>query len=419
MSAAPGFFQSEAVRTLLSRASRAAGVPLSVHYLKDGEEGPLIANHGGCAACAHVASISGGRAACRKSRAAISNRALRQARAVADVCHLGFGVLAVPALAGEGYVVAFGPFVPATGDAALEHDACEGLADLCGERHAAFPVPLDDIHRAPGGSVPAMAEWVCEELARLWQACPRPAELVEESEALPKVEGPPVRGLRGPIPDANALATAIAGGHRRRVRALVLAFLLEQRPLRQRGPSQAPGRLLALLTQTVAACAKAGLDTRAAMTLLPEAARALPALADDAALADCALRVLTPLISKHAAVGALAEYRALDRLLLARLPESLPLAEAAAALGKSPAAVSLHLQRRFGLNYSEYQGRLRIERAKELLRRTQLSATAIGIRVGIDDQSNFGKLFKRHTGLTPLQYRAQHAKKAQKRKTQA
>ena len=106
MSAAPGFFQSEAVRALLSRASRAAGVPLAVHFVAHGEEGPLVVGHGGCAACKHLASVSGGRAACRKSRAAISARALKQSRAITDVCHLGFGVLAV------GTVVALLPEAP-------------------------------------------------------------------------------------------------------------------------------------------------------------------------------------------------------------------------------------------------------------------------------------------------------------------
>jgi len=68
------------------------------------------------------------------------------------------------------------------------------------------------------------------------------------------------------------------------------------------------------------------------------------------------------------------------------------------------------LRRKFGMSFSEYVNRLRIDRAKDLLRRTQLNATQIAQRLGISDQSNFGKLFKRFEGITPLEYRERFGK---------
>ena len=153
------------------------------------------------------------------------------------------------------------------------------------------------------------------------------------------------------------------------------------------------------------------MNTEAALRLLPDAARALPKLEGAAAQADCGLRVLRVIMRQpeKQLSPALLRYRALDRILCDSQPEGISLAEAARRLGRSSAAVSQHLMRHFGMNFSEYQGRIRIERAKEMLRRTRLSASVIGFRVGIDDQSNFGKLFRRHTGMTPLAYRAAHA----------
>lgn len=406
MSAGPGFFQSEAVRALLARASRAAGVPLAVHYLSNGQEGPLVIGFGGCAACKYVAGLSGGKTACRASRCKVSWSSLRQGSAVAGVCHMGFGLLSLPALRNETYAITLGPFVPNDAGNAIEYDALQGLADLCGELPASFPVTLDDIHRAAAGSLPAMAEWLTEELERLWTATAA-QQTITPPETSPILGNAATRRNIRPISPAAALATAIAGGHGKRVRALLLAEAKESRPRRRGEKSQSGTHVLALLTETLAVCAKAGIDTDEAMKLLPEAAVALGKAVTPEEATARAFKAVAVLLRPQP--GALRDYRGLDRLLAARLPERLTLAEAAEALGKSPAAISLHLQRRFGMNYSEYQACHRMERAQELLRRTQLSATAIAVRVGIDDVSNFAKLFRRHTGLSPLQYRARFA----------
>lgn len=414
MSTPPDFFQREAVRAFLARASRAAGVPLALHYSPRGQEGPLIIGFGGCAACKHVAALSGGHAACRTSRSALAARALRQARPVADVCHLGFGVLCVPALPGEDYLLSFGPFVPAGNDAALEQQALEGCADITGELLDKFPVPLDDIHRTPPGAVQAMAEWVVEELRRLWQETqPAPAKVEERATEDPPLATPRNAPATGPrIGDAHALAAAIAGANRRRVAALLRACADEAAAGKKHADTATP--LLALLTQTLAACRRAGIDVSSAMPLLPQAALALAKLPEAEAQVDCILRVLRwPMrAAARAQNPTLAAYTPLDRLVEDSLPEGIPLGEVAAQIGKDATTITRHLQRHFGMNYTEYLGRMRVERARELFRRTRLSATAVGIRVGIDDQSNFTKLFKRHMGMSPGAYRTRFGKKA-------
>lgn len=67
------------------------------------------------------------------------------------------------------------------------------------------------------------------------------------------------------------------------------------------------------------------------------------------------------------------------------------------------------LQRRFlqatKLTMTQYLQQLRIEKARELLETTSLPVEQIVWQIGYDDRASFNKLFKKETGLSPLQYR--------------
>ena len=88
-----------------------------------------------------------------------------------------------------------------------------------------------------------------------------------------------------------------------------------------------------------------------------------------------------------------------------KLDSEITLQQVADILGETPSAISHRMKKLLGMHFSEYLGRVRIEEAKRLLRSTKLSATIIAQRVGIADQSNFGKLFKKYAGMTPIEYR--------------
>lgn len=62
--------------------------------------------------------------------------------------------------------------------------------------------------------------------------------------------------------------------------------------------------------------------------------------------------------------------------------------------------------REVGMSPVRYLKFVRIQRAKELLKRTDLSIFSAALRVGFGDVSNFNKNFKSFEGCTPLQYRA-------------
>lgn len=57
-----------------------------------------------------------------------------------------------------------------------------------------------------------------------------------------------------------------------------------------------------------------------------------------------------------------------------------------------------------GFTIVEYQNDLRIRRAKELLKTTNLSAAEVGYQVGIRDVNYFYRLFKKKTGISPGKY---------------
>ena len=59
-----------------------------------------------------------------------------------------------------------------------------------------------------------------------------------------------------------------------------------------------------------------------------------------------------------------------------------------------------------GVTFTEYLTELRMNRAKELLRTTQtVERCVIAYAVGYNDPHYFSYLFKKHTGMTPRDFR--------------
>lgn len=71
----------------------------------------------------------------------------------------------------------------------------------------------------------------------------------------------------------------------------------------------------------------------------------------------------------------------------------------------SPAYISRYLKEKLHAGFSDLLKEARIDKAKELLVKTDLSILQISQIVGYDSQSHFIQLFHRSTGLSPLQYR--------------
>ncbi|UUZ92976.1 AraC family transcriptional regulator [Paenibacillus sp. P25] len=88
-----------------------------------------------------------------------------------------------------------------------------------------------------------------------------------------------------------------------------------------------------------------------------------------------------------------------------RYAENLTVSDIAESVYLSSTYVSLLFKQETGETVYEYLTKVRIERAKELLRDARIKFYEICDAVGYSDPSHFSKIFKKYTGLTPSAYR--------------
>jgi two-component system response regulator YesN len=79
----------------------------------------------------------------------------------------------------------------------------------------------------------------------------------------------------------------------------------------------------------------------------------------------------------------------------------------AAQVNLSASHFSLIFSHEAGQTFKEYLTEIRLKRAKELLRTTTLKAFAIADQIGYSDPHYFSQVFRKHTGLTPMEFRSE------------
>lgn len=94
----------------------------------------------------------------------------------------------------------------------------------------------------------------------------------------------------------------------------------------------------------------------------------------------------------------------LDKAMASRSP-NFSVCKRLGNLGYSYEHLSRVFRKQYGLTPNEYVQSIRIERAKDLLRHTDLIIAAIADSVGYADPVYFSRLFKRHTGISPGKFR--------------
>lgn len=67
-------------------------------------------------------------------------------------------------------------------------------------------------------------------------------------------------------------------------------------------------------------------------------------------------------------------------------------------------------KKHMGCTISQYISHLRVERAKEYLKNTNMRIIDVAAAVGCDNVTHFNRLFKKSTGLTPSQFRKENAR---------
>ncbi len=84
---------------------------------------------------------------------------------------------------------------------------------------------------------------------------------------------------------------------------------------------------------------------------------------------------------------------------------NLMLQDVASEVGISQSHFSTVFAQETGITFTQYLTGLRIAKAKELLEATQMRSSEIAFQVGYNDAHYFSYLFKKHTGMTPSDWR--------------
>ncbi|QJC51919.1 helix-turn-helix transcriptional regulator [Paenibacillus albicereus] len=103
--------------------------------------------------------------------------------------------------------------------------------------------------------------------------------------------------------------------------------------------------------------------------------------------------------SRHARLGEILSY------IHAHYDKELSIDAFAARLNMSPGYFSRVFKEEIGEKYVDYIARYRLEKAKELLLGTDLRIDDIAEKVGYWGRNSFHRVFRKHEGITPTQYR--------------
>lgn len=91
---------------------------------------------------------------------------------------------------------------------------------------------------------------------------------------------------------------------------------------------------------------------------------------------------------------------------------TLTLKEVSQSLHVHPSYLSREFSKYFDdLSFGDYIRKLRIEKATQMLRDTKKSLAEVAYLTGFSDQSHFNRIFKKHTGKTPAEFRKGTSKK--------
>lgn len=86
--------------------------------------------------------------------------------------------------------------------------------------------------------------------------------------------------------------------------------------------------------------------------------------------------------------------------------EDIDLADIAAASNLSPSRLSGLFRQQTGTSVMAYRNELRLVKAAQLLLQSNLRIADIGQRVGYTEQAFFSRIFRKHLGMSPRQYRS-------------
>lgn len=416
------FLESDFAQRIIERAATVAGTALAIFRTTDAEE-----KHSGCGtcadACAYVNNMPWGAQACKCSRETAVTSAYTRQKPVPFLCHMGFSCTAMPVFPESDAELAMvlGPFCPTEAPDSLEQDAREGLANLTNKQIEMLPFHLTDIPLAPAETVPEVAQWLAESLQTA----------IELHEGRTDTHPPPATINRAASPgrpvvhpstapfNASTIVAALKAGDSREARLLTESQIRDTESKRRTRMSVKRARAVAVVAAVLEWAENSDTDTEASWTKFTPFQATVHELDTESDIIREAMKVLAPIARKarkpkpklEATTKSDYDFAPLNKLMTSNLQDGITLKEAAAELGENATTITKRLQRNFGLSYSDYLGRMRVAKAKTLLRNKKLTVTQVAKRIGLNDNANFAKLFRKHEGITPTAYRKQFGDK--------
>lgn len=173
-------------------------------------------------------------------------------------------------------------------------------------------------------------------------------------------------------------------------------------------------RLSELLVMISRTAIENGAPEGNAMLLLRRYRKASPSLNSFDALSAWVVKLIRDFLEEYilcAGAGYTAAIHKCLQYLDANYSRQVTLESAAQQIGLTPAYLSRIFKKETGCTFNQYLNRIRIEKARDLLRYSQMSLSDIALHTGYGDQSYFTKVFQRITGMSPGNYRKKHGRR--------
>jgi two-component system response regulator YesN len=95
----------------------------------------------------------------------------------------------------------------------------------------------------------------------------------------------------------------------------------------------------------------------------------------------------------------------IEGYIMSNFSKNIKLSQVAEHFNFNSAYLGQLLQKKIGMSFNEYLNKIRIEKSKELLRRTNLRLNEISDAIGYNNPNYFVQKFKEFTGISPMDYR--------------